>query len=172
MTVVIDFVKILNHHCVNQLLNEMYYTSWGCDWSNLTNSQRNYWVGLPNREVTFCRGNTYSHSSQKSLRHISYNDTNQEDDSIQPVVLQDEGDNEERHSEEYSHSSDNVDKVSNLTSNGCLSNLQSRSEVSNTSHHSPVSSRDYTSPACTLHSISREEGDVPRLEWVLMSTFW
>ena len=46
---------------------------------------------------------THSDSGKKTLRYIGHNDTNQEDDSVQPVVTQDEGNDEECHSQEHSH---------------------------------------------------------------------
>ena len=63
---------------------------------------------------------TYGDSSEQSLRHVSHNDTNEEDDSIEPVISQDEGDDEEGHSEENGHSSDDMDEMGNLFGNGSV----------------------------------------------------
>ena len=61
---------------------------------------------------------THSDSGEQTFGHVSDNNTDQEDDSIKPIVAEDEGNDEERHTEEHSHSSDDVDEMSNLLSNG------------------------------------------------------
>ena len=82
--------------------------------------------------------NTYGDGSEQSLGHVSHNDTDKEDDSIQPVVTQNERNDEERDSEEHGYSGNDVDEMSNLLSNWSLTSLQSRSQVSDTSHHCAV----------------------------------
>jgi len=113
---------------------------------------------------------TYCDSGEQTFRHISHNDTNQENDSIQPIVTQDEGNDKERYTKEDGHSGDDVDEMGDLTSNGCLSDLQSWGKVGNTSHDGSVSGRDDNSTTCSLHSIGGEESDVPGLKGVLVST--
>lgn len=61
--------------------------------------------------------------------------TNQENDSVEPVVSENEGNNEEGNSEEDSHASDQVDEMVDFLSDGGLSRVQSRSQASNTSHY-------------------------------------
>ena len=84
------------------------------------------------------KGSAYGYGSQETFRYVSDNDTDQEDDGVEPVVSEDEGDDEEADSEEHGHAGDDVDKVTNLTSNWGLSHLKSRSQVSDTSHHGAV----------------------------------
>ena len=91
----------------------------------------------------------YRHSSQQSLRHVSHDDTDQEDYCIQPVVAQDEGDDEESHSKEYSHASDDVDEMFDLTGNWGLTHLQTGGQVSDTAHHSSVTSVHHQTTACS-----------------------
>ncbi len=66
---------------------------------------------------------THGDSGQQTLGYICHNDTNQEDDSIQPVVAQDESNDKEGHAQEHSHAGDDVDEMSNLPSNRGLSHL-------------------------------------------------
>ena len=61
--------------------------------------------------------NTHSDSSQEPLRHISDNDTDKEDNSLNRFVSQDESEDEEGNSEEYSYSRHDVDEMFDLNSN-------------------------------------------------------
>ena len=81
---------------------------------------------LNNLEFHFqqCNILTYSDSSKKTLRDVGHNDTNEEDDSFKPMVAQDEGNDEESHTEENSHSGDDMDKMGNLLSNGGFSDFK------------------------------------------------
>ena len=81
---------------------------------------------------------TYSDSGQKTLRDVGNNDTDEENDSLQPEISQDEGNDEEGDTEENSHSGDDVDEMGNLLGNRGLIDLQTRGQVSNTSHHRVV----------------------------------
>lgn len=81
---------------------------------------------------------TYSHSSQQTLRHVSDDDTNEEDHSIEPVIAEDEGNDEEGDAEEDRHASDDVNKVLNLLGNRRLTHFKTGSEVSNSSDNSTI----------------------------------
>lgn len=61
---------------------------------------------------------THSDSGQQPFGHVGHNDADEEDDGLQPGVAQDEGQDEERHSEEDSHGRDEVDKVLDFNING------------------------------------------------------
>ena len=93
---------------------------------------------------------TYSDSSQQTFGHVSHDDTNQEDDSIQPIVAQDEGDDEECDAQEDGHARDDVDEVVDLLMDGGLAHLQPGGQVSDTTHHSVVSRahHDATTRTC------------------------
>lgn len=68
---------------------------------------------------------------------ISYKDklTNEEDDSVQPMVAEDESDDEEGDTEEDGHARDEVDEVVDLLGDRGLSSVQARSEAGDTAHH-------------------------------------
>merc|ERR1712142_1236865 len=60
---------------------------------------------------------THSHSSKKTLRYIGNNDTNQEHNSIQPMVSHNESNNEEGNSKEDSYGSNDVNEMGNFLGN-------------------------------------------------------
>merc|ERR1719336_2872195 len=62
-------------------------------------------------------GETHSDSGKETFRDVGHDDTDEEDDSVQPVVTQDEGDDEEADTEEDSDASDDVDEVLDLLGN-------------------------------------------------------
>ena len=53
-------------------------------------------------------------SGQKSFRYVGDDDSNEEDDGVQPLVAEDERDDEERDSEEDRNAGDEVNEVLNL----------------------------------------------------------
>lgn len=53
-------------------------------------------------------------SGQQTFWHVSDNDTNEEDDSIKPVVAENESDDEEGDAKKDGHTGDDVDKMFNL----------------------------------------------------------
>lgn len=71
--------------------------------------------------------------------------TDKEDDSVQPVVAECEGDDEERDSQEHGDAGDDVDEVMDLLGDGGLSGVQARGEPGNTTHHGVVSTADHYS---------------------------
>lgn len=91
---------------------------------------------------------TYSDCGQQSLRHISHNDANKEDDGLQPAVTQDDGQDEKRHTEEHGHTCDNVDEMLNLLGNGSFAGVQTRSQSSNSTHDCAISGVDDDTTSC------------------------
>lgn len=69
---------------------------------------------------------THSDSSQETFWHVGDNDTDEEDDGLQPGVSKDEGENEEGHAEEDRHASDDVDEVLDLDGDRGASNFEAR----------------------------------------------
>ena len=69
---------------------------------------------------------THSDGGQQSLGNISNNDSDEEDDGLQPGVTQDDWQDEERHAEEDGHACDDLDEVLDLLSNGCLKSRRRR----------------------------------------------
>lgn len=92
---------------------------------------------------------THSDSSQKPLRHISYNDANEENDGLQPRVSQDEWQDEETDSQEYSHTSDDVDEMLDLDADGCPADLQLRCQSGDATHHRSVTGGYHNATSCT-----------------------
>lgn len=88
------------------------------------------------RKTKHC--NTHSDSRQKSLRHVGHDDADEEDDGFQPGVAQDEGQDEESHSEEDSHGRDEVDEVLDFNVDGRAADFELRCQSGNSAHHCPV----------------------------------
>ena len=91
---------------------------------------------------------TYSDSGQQSFRHVSHNDTDEEDDSLQPAVTQDDGQDEKRDAQEDGHTCNDMDEVLDLFGDGGLSGLQSRGQSSNATHDCAVSGADDDATCC------------------------
>lgn len=85
---------------------------------------------------------TYSNSSEKTFRHISNNDSNEEDDCFKPGVAQDKREDEEGNSKKDSHACYDVDEVLNFNRDGCPTHLKTRSKCGNSAHDSTVASAD------------------------------
>ena len=91
------------------------------------------------RHPLCCQSETDSDSGEETLGYVCHNDPDEEDDSVEPVVAEDEGDDEEADAKEDSDSGDDVDEVLDLLGNGGLINLQTRCESSDSSHDCVVS---------------------------------
>ena len=92
---------------------------------------------------------------EQSFWNVGNDDSDEEDNSVEPHVAEYEGDDEERESEEDSDACDEVYEVFDLTRYRRLSNLKPRRQVSDTTHHRPVTGEDHHSPARTWQPISR-----------------
>jgi len=90
---------------------------------------------------------TYGDGSEQTLRHIGDDDTNEEDDSVQPVIAEDKGNDEEGDPEKDGYSCYQVDEVGDLAGNRRLAHLQTRGKIGNTTHHSPIAGIDDDSSA-------------------------
>ena len=120
---------------------------------------------------------THRHCCQETLWNISDNDTNQKNHSFQPMVLEDEGNDEEGNTQSNSHTSNNVNEMLNLNSNRCLAMPKSTSKNGNSSHHGVVCSLNGNSLACSLHAICGEKCQVLCLNRILVcavrpTTLW
>lgn len=91
----------------------------------------------------------YRDCSEKTFWYVGNDNTNQEDDGIEPVVAEDEGYDEEGNTEEDGHSCDQMNEVVNLASDRRLTHLQSRGKVGNATHDSSVASVDDHSTCST-----------------------
>ena len=119
------------------------------------------------RHPLCCQGETDGDSCKKSFRYIGDDDADEEDDSVEPVVAQDECNDEETDAKEDGDGGDDVDEVLDLLGNGRLTTLQTRCESSDSSHDCVVSDVDDHPNASPLHGIGREEGKVSCLKRVL-----
>merc|ERR1719486_37927 len=116
-------------------------------------------------------GETHSDSGKETLGHVGHDDTDEEDDRVQPVVTQDEGNDEEADTEEDSDPGDDVDEVLDLLGNGGLTSLQTGGKSSNPAHHGVVPDVDHHPDGGALDSVGGEERQVLRLERVLVGEF-
>ena len=85
---------------------------------------------------------TYSDSSEQTFGHIGDDDTNQEDDSLQPAVTQREREDEETDTKEHGHGGDDVDEMLNLQGDGRVTDGETGRQVGDTSHDGSVPGAD------------------------------
>ena len=83
------------------------------------------------RHPLCCQSETDSDGSEKTLGYICHNDSDEEDDCVEPVVAEDEGDDEEADAKEDGDGGDDVDEVGDLFGDRSVAGVQSRSESSN-----------------------------------------
>ena len=70
-------------------------------------------------------------SCKKSFRYIGDDDADEEDDSVEPVVAQDECNDEETDAKEDGDGGDDVDEVLDLLGDGGLATLKSGGQAGN-----------------------------------------
>jgi len=86
---------------------------------------------------------------EKSLGHVGDDDSDEKDDGVEPEVVENEGDDEERDTEEDGDGSDDMDEVRDFTSDRCLDRLQPASQDRDPSHHRPITGVDDNTTART-----------------------
>jgi len=79
---------------------------------------------------------------QKSLGDVGDDDSDEKDDSVEPEVAEDEGDDEEGDAEEDGDSGDDMNEVSDLTSDRRLHRLQPARQYRDPAHHCPIAGVD------------------------------
>lgn len=85
---------------------------------------------------------------QKTFGNIGDDDSDDEDDCVQPEVSQEEGDDEEGEAEEEGDGGDQMDEVGDLICHRSLSRcLQTRRQVGNSTHDSPITCADHDTSA-------------------------
>ena len=84
----------------------------------------------------------YRDGGEQSFRHIGDDDPDEEDDGIQPVVPEYEGDDEEGDTEEDCHPGDEVDEMADLSCDRGLPDFKPRRQVRDSTHYRPISSVD------------------------------
>lgn len=60
----------------------------------------------------------------RTFRHVGHDDADEEDDCIQPVVAQNEGDEEEGDAQEDGHACDELNEMVNFFGDGGFSSVQ------------------------------------------------
>ena len=70
-------------------------------------------------------------SCKKSFRYIGDDDADEEDDRVEPVVAEDEGDDEEGDAKEDGDAGDDVDEVLDLFGDRGLTSLETGGQTSN-----------------------------------------
>ncbi len=91
---------------------------------------------------------SHSDSSQQALGNIGDNNTDEEDDGLQPAVAQDDGQDEEGHAQEHGHAGDDLDEVLDLLGDGRLTHFQTRRQRRNAAHHCPITCSDHYAIGC------------------------
>merc|ERR1712242_244497 len=106
---------------------------------------------------------------QQTLGHVGHDDSDQEDDGVQPVVAEDEGNDEEGNTEEHGDTGDDVDEVSNFFGNGSLVRSQTGGETGNSAHDGVVSDVNNDTHGGSFHGVGGEESKILGLKRVLVS---
>jgi len=86
---------------------------------------------------------------QQSFWYVGDDDSNKEDDGVEPVVPKNECDNEERKAKEDGDTSDEVNEMSNLSCDWRIVHCQTGSQVSDATHHGTISGVDDYTTGCT-----------------------
>ena len=83
------------------------------------------------RHPLCCQSETDSDGSKEAFRYVCHNDPDEEDDSVEPVVAEDEGDDEEGDAKEDGDAGDDVDEVLDLFGDRGLTSLETGGQTSN-----------------------------------------
>ena len=83
-----------------------------------------------------------SDGGQETFRYVGYDDTDQENNDVQPVVAESQGDDEKGNSQEDGHSGNDVNEMFNLFGNWSLSRAQTGGQTGDTTHHCVVTDTD------------------------------
>ena len=70
------------------------------------------------------KSETDGDSGEKTFWHVGHNDTDQEDDGVEPLVAQTQRYDEEGDTQEDGHSGDDVDEMFDFLGDGCLTAAQ------------------------------------------------
>ena len=100
-----------------------------------------------------------SDGGQETFGDVGDDDADEEDDGVQPLVSEQEGDDEESDAEEDGHAGDQVDEVGDLAGDGRLARLKSRSQSCDASHHRVVADADDYSAGGTCVDPGQQQCD-------------
>ena len=102
---------------------------------------------------------------------VGDDDTDEENDSVEPLVAEREGDDEEGDAEEAGHSGDDVDEMFDFLGDGSLSAAQSGSQSGDAAHDRVVSAADDDTASGAFDGAGREEGQILRLQRIFVREF-
>ena len=99
---------------------------------------------------------THGDGSEQTFGYVGHDDTDEEDDGIEPLVAERKSDDEESHSQEHGHSGDQVDEVGNLAGDRSLARIQTGGQTGDAAHHRVVADADDDGAASTWHEIKNQ----------------
>jgi len=105
-----------------------------------------------------------SDSGEETFWDIGDNDTDQEDDSFEPVVAEDEGKDEEDNTEEDGNTSNDVDEMLDFLGNWRITRVDVGSEGGDSAHDSVVTASNDDTSGGTFDAVGREESKVTGFE--------
>ena len=105
---------------------------------------------------------------EQALGHVGHNDADQEDDGVEPVVVENDSDDEESDAQENGHARDYVDEVGDLAGYGRLARVKAGGQTGDAAHDGAIASANHQACTGALDGVGAEEGDVARLQWILV----
>ncbi len=99
----------------------------------------------------------YSERSEQSLRHVGDDDPDEEDDRVDPVVLEDHRQEEEADAEEDGDGGDDVDEVLDLARDRRLTRLDRRRQIRYAAHHRVVARADNDPARRSLQPVGKDQ---------------
>lgn len=117
------------------------------------------------------QGQTDGDGGEQALGHVGDDDADEEDDGVEPVVAEDEGDDEEGDAKEDGHTGDQVDEVMDLLGDGGLAGVETRGQTGDPAHGRLVAAADDDALGRALDRVRREEGEILGLEGILIREF-
>ena len=109
-----------------------------------------------------------SDGGQNSFRHVCHDDSDQEDDSVDPGVTHAQCDDEEDDADRDRDASDDADKVVQLLGDRCFSGFEARCKSGDTTHDTVVANVDNHAFGSALDGEGWEESKVLCLDRVVV----
>ena len=113
-------------------------------------------------------GQAHGDSGQQTLWHVSDDDSDEEDNGVEPVIAQNEGDDEEGDAEEDGDTGDQVDEVVNLLGDWCLTGIKAGGQTGDPSHRRLITTADDHTLGRALDGVRREEREILGFQRVLI----
>ena len=140
---------------------------------NWGGAKRFHGLKIFHQAVFLCHGlggkrQTDGDCGQQAFRHVRHNDADEEDDSLEPVVANAKGKNEEDGAQGGGEQGHQFDEVLDLQSNGGLRAAQASGEKGNLANEGRVTGSNDHASSSAFGDVRWEEGNVLRLQRVLM----